>query len=718
MRRLALVSGALGLAAGVALAANASRLGSRFDRSDDANLAALGITYPPKQNWHPPSREALWSDLAKGEQYDLLVIGGGATGTGVAVDAASRGLRVALVEREDFGAGTSSRSTKLVHGGVRYLENAFKKLDYSQYVLVKEALHERFTYLRNAPHLTSALPIMLPMYSWWTVPYYWAGTHVYDLVSGSERLASSYYVNSQRAIELFPMLNPRGLCGAMVFFDGQTNDSRMNIALALTGIALGATVLNHTEAVSFVKDESGRITGGVVRDCLSGAQTTVRAKVVVNATGPFCDGIRKLDDPAAENVIVPSSGTHIVLPDYYSPQNMGLLDPSTSDGRVIFFVPWEGATVAGTTDVPCEVEALPKPSEAEIHFILSEIKSYLSPDVRVRRGDVRAAWTGIRPLVKDPSVKGTSQLSRSHVVLRSESGLLSIAGGKWTTYRAMAEHTVDEALRSCPEIVPKGKCVTEKLQVFGSHDWSPNLHIKAVQSYGLDANVAKHLAENFGDRLHEVGKLCRPTGKRWPVLGIPIAPAFPYTEAEVRYVVRDEYACTLVDTLARRLRLGFLDTLASLEIAERVADVMAEELKWDAARKEHELRAFRTYLRTMGSNEAMSRSEFNALELVALRNFFDSVDTSSLDQVSFGQLLSKLDTLNIHYDPNMLASAFGKVMQAGRESGGSGTTIDFAGFLDLLFVARQQTSGKDKDSAGLTKSLLKMGSGSDVNGGI
>jgi glycerol-3-phosphate dehydrogenase len=709
---MVMLGGGLGVAAGVALAANASSIANRFDRSDDADLSPLGIAYPPKPNWVPPSRGELWTELSKDEPYDLLVIGGGATGTGVAVDAASRGLRVALVEREDFGAGTSSRSTKLVHGGVRYLENAFKKLDYSQYLLVKEALHERFTYLRNAAHLTSALPIMLPMYSWWTVPYYWAGTHVYDLVSGSERLASSYYVSKQRALELFPMLNPTKLCGAMVFFDGQTNDSRMNIALAMTAIALGATALNHTEAVSFVKDDQGRITGGVVRDLQTDTQVTVRAKAVINATGPFCDHIRRLDDPEAENVIVPSSGTHIVLPDYYSPEKMGLLDPATSDGRVIFFVPWEGSTVAGTTDVPCKVEPLPKPSEHEIAFILGEIKSYLSPDVRVRRGDVRAAWTGIRPLVKDPSVKGTSQLSRSHVVLRSESGLISIAGGKWTTYRAMAEHVVDEALRSVPDMVARGKCVTEKLQVFGSHDWSPNLHIKAVQSYGLDSAVATHLAENFGDRLHDVVKLCRPTGKRWPVLGIPIAPGFPYTEAEVRYVVRHEYACTLTDTLARRLRLGFLDTLAALEIADRVADVMAEELRWDAAKRELELRQFRKYLRTMGSNEAISRSEFNALELVALRTFFDSVDTSSLDQVSFGQLLTKLDTLNIHYDPNVLASAFGQVMQA---SATSATTIDFAGFLDLLFVARQAPGQQDRN---LSQTLLKVGSSANANGGV
>ena len=641
----------------------------------------------------------------------MLVIGGGATGTGVAVDAASRGLKVALVEADDFGAGSSSRSTKLVHGGMRYLENAFKNADYDQFLLVKEALHERWTYLRNAPHLTGKLPIMLPIYTWTGLPYYWAGAHVYDFVAGSERLASSYFVSKTRALELFPMLNQEGMKGAMVFFDGQTNDSRMNIALALTAVALGAKCVNHAEVTSFVYNEDGRISGGVVKNRLTGKSAVVRAKAVINATGPFCDQLRRMDDPTVENIIVPSSGTHVVLPDYYSPRNMGLLDPSTSDGRVIFFVPWQGATVAGTTDVPCEVEPLPKPSEAEIAFILHEIKTYLSPDVRVRRGDVTAAWTGIRPLVRDPSVKGTAALSRSHIVLQSEHGLLSIAGGKWTTYRRMAEEVVDEAISSVPGLIAPGRCVTETLQLVGAHNWHPNLFIQAVQSYGLDTEVAQHLAENYGDRMHKVVKYCTSTGKKWPVQGVKLVEGHPWTEAEVRHVVRDEFACTLTDVMARRLRVGFLDASLSLEIADRVAAIMQEELRWNPKRKELELTKFRNYMKTMGSNEAITRSEFNALEIVALRNFWDMVDEDVNDSVTFAQLLTKLDMLHITHNPNTLAAAFGEVLSergAAPSYVGGSDSIDFSGFLDLLFIARLQTKKVNKEDL-LAQSLVNAG---------
>ena len=393
------------------------------------------------------------SDAVAGAEYDMLVIGAGATGAGVALDAATRGLRVAVVERDDFSSGTSSKSTKLVHGGVRYLEKAVWNLDYSQYQLVREALKERKYFLQTAPHLSMWLPIMLPLDKWWKAPYYWAGTKFYDFLAASEGIESSYFLTRSKALEAFPMLKQTDLVGALVYYDGAHNDSRMNVSIAVTAALYGATVANHTEVTSLIKDDSGRLCGATVKDCVAerdgkpAEDITIRAKCIVNCTGPFTDSIRKMDDQKCKEIVAPSSGVHVILPGYYSPAKMGLIDPSTSDGRVIFFLPWQGNTIAGTTDSPCAISPNPLPDEESIKWILGEISRYLSPEINVRRGDVLAAWSGIRPLVKDPKAKNTESLVRNHLVDVSPSGLLTCAGGKWTTYRQMAEECVDAAVQ-------------------------------------------------------------------------------------------------------------------------------------------------------------------------------------------------------------------------------------------------------------------------------
>ena len=386
--------------------------------------------------------------------YDLLVIGAGATGAGIALDAATRGLKVAVVERDDFSSGTSSKSTKLVHGGVRYLEKAVWELDYNQYALVKEALRERKFFLDTAPHLSSWLPIMLPLDKWWKAPYYWAGTKCYDFLAGSEGIESSYFLTRSKALDAFPMLKKDNLVGALVYYDGAHNDSRMNVSLAMTAALYGSTVVNHIEVTGLEKDANGKLCGARVRDLVQDKngkkpdEFVIRAKGIINATGPFTDGIRKFDDETVKDIVAPSSGVHVILPGYYSPQKMGLIDPKTSDGRVIFFLPWQGNTIAGTTDSPTEISQNPVAKEEEIDWILSEIRHYLSPDINVRRGDVLAAWSGIRPLVKDPNAKNTESLVRNHLINVSPSGLLTCAGGKWTTYRQMAEEAVDEAIKT------------------------------------------------------------------------------------------------------------------------------------------------------------------------------------------------------------------------------------------------------------------------------
>ncbi|KAK0634790.1 glycerol-3-phosphate dehydrogenase [Bombardia bombarda] len=566
-------------------------------------------------------------------EYDILVIGAGATGAGVALDAATRGLRVAMVERDDFSSGTSSKSTKLVHGGVRYLEKAVWNLDYSQYELVKEALKERKYFLQTAPHLSMWLPIMLPLDKWWKVPYYWAGTKFYDFLAGSEGIESSYFLTKSRAIDAFPMLKRTDLVGALVYYDGAHNDSRMNVSIAMTAALYGATVVNHLEVTGLLKNAAGKLCGATVKDKIperdgsnkDGESFNVRAKCIINCTGPFTDGIRKLDDPTCKDIVAPASGVHVILPGYYSPGKMGLIDPSTSDGRVIFFLPWQGNTIAGTTDEPAAITTNPLPDEKSIQWILNEISHYLSPDINVRRGDVLAAWSGLRPLVKDPKAKNTESLVRNHLIDISDSGLVTCAGGKWTTYRQMAEECVDAAvkefgLKTEPVVdAPRvsgteaiddganldGSCQTHRVRLLGAHGFSRTLFIHLIQHFGVETEVAKHLTESYGDRAWTVAALCRATDKRFPAKGERISLLYPFVDGEVRYAVRHEYAQTAVDVLARRTRLAFLNAQAALEALPRVIDIMSEELGWGKAREEREWRETVSFLESMGLPQPM-----------------------------------------------------------------------------------------------------------------
>jgi glycerol-3-phosphate dehydrogenase len=551
----------------------------------------------------------------EGDIYDLLVIGGGATGAGIALDAATRGLKVAVVERDDFSAGTSSKSTKLVHGGVRYLEKAVWELDYNQYKLVKEALRERKYFLDTAPHLSMWLPIMLPLDKWWKAPYYWAGTKCYDLLAGKEGIETSYFLTKSKALDAFPMLKKTDLVGALVYYDGAHNDSRMNVSIAMTAALYGSTVVNHIEVTSLEKDANGKLCGARVKDLVAekdgkkADEFSIRARGIINATGPFTDSIRKMDSPDVKEIVAPSSGVHVVLPGYYSPQKMGLIDPKTSDGRVIFFLPWQGNTIAGTTDAPTQISYNPVAGEDEIDWILSEIRHYLSPDINVRRGDVLAAWSGIRPLVKDPNAKNTESLVRNHLINLSPSGLLTCAGGKWTTYRQMAEECVDEAITAfsltprpfpnppnisgvstpaSPDIQLNGTCATHAVKLVGAHGFSKTLFINLIQHFGVETDVAKHLTESYGDRAWTVAALSGPTEKRFPVRGERISALYPFVDGEVRYAVRHEYAQTAVDVLARRTRLAFLNAQAALEALPKVIDIMSKELNWDRRRRERE----------------------------------------------------------------------------------------------------------------------------------
>lgn len=550
---------------------------------------------------------------------DLLIIGGGATGCGCALDAATRGLKVGLVERNDFASGTSSRSTKLVHGGVRYLEKAVFQLDLGQLKLVFHALDERYHMLRNAPHLCAPLATMTPCYETWEIPYYWSGLKLYDLVAGRQLLHLSRFYSAEQSKALFPTLSQndhgRSLKGTVVYYDGQFDDSRFNIALACTSALAGASVLNYAEAVAFYKDETtGCVTGARVRDHRTGREFDIHAKVVINAAGAFCDEVRKLIDKEVKPFISPSSGVHVVLPDYYSPDGMGLIVPKTKDGRVVFMLPWLGRTVAGTTDSNTEITMFPEPHEEEIQFILDAISDYLC--VKVRRTDVLSAWSGIRPLASDPASVGTENVSREHVVCKGPEGLLTITGGKWTTYRSMAEDAVNEAIK-LGKLEPANGCVTKDLVLAGGEDWDPALftvlsqqYVRMKKSYGgkivpgaMDTPVAKHLSHSYGTLCQRVAAIAQEEG-----LGKRLAHGYPYLEAEVAYCARNEYCETAVDFIARRSRLAFLDTNAAGRALPRVIAILADEHCWDRSRKKSELAKAKAFLETFKSSQ---NAQFN-----------------------------------------------------------------------------------------------------------
>lgn len=444
------------------------------------------------------------------------------------------------------------------------------------------------------------------------------------------------------------MLKKEKLAGAIVYYDGQHNDARMNISMAITAARLGANIANHVAVTELIHevDEHGKkkCVGAKCLDRYANKEFNIRAKCVVNATGPYTDDIRLMDNPSEKKICQPSSGVHIVLPDYYSPQNMGLLDPNTSDGRVIFFLPWQKHTMAGTTDSPCNVTDYPSPAEDDVNFIINEIKNYLNADVQVRRGDVLSAWSGIRPLVSDPNKADTQSLARNHIVHVSDSNLVTIAGGKWTTYRHMAEETVDAAINAC-QLQTTSNQTTMGLFLEGGHNWSPTSFIKLVQNYGLETEVAHHLSNTYGDQADKVAELCTPTGQRWPVIGKRLHQEFPYIEAEVRYACR-EYARTSVDVLARRTRMSFLNVLAADEALPRIVEIMGEELNWSKQKRLDEIQHGKDFLkREMGMSlkyEIKQNIEinFSKAEISRYIKRFRSIDKSNKGYITHKDLKS------------------------------------------------------------------------------
>ena len=532
-------------------------------------------------------RQHLLGLLKGGGEFDLLVVGGGATGCGVALDAASRGLDVALVEQGDFSQGTSSKSTKLVHGGVRYLEKAILKLDREQFGLVCEGLRERGCLLRNAPHLAHSIQLMTPVKTWFQAAYIFAGLVLYDLLAGRLSLGRSRLVGRAKAQQLFPQLNLDGYVAAVIYYDGQFNDARMAVTLARTANAHGAACLNHVEVVELVK-QGGQVRGAVVRDVLTGETWTIRAKGVVNATGPFAAAVRRLDDPQAKDMLTVSSGIHILLDAKHTPQDMSLMIPSTEDGRVLFMIPWMGHVLFGTTDEPARVEHDPVPEEKDVDYLLRYAGKYLRQPLT--RGDVLAVWSGLRPLVYARGKASTQELARTHVIDVSASGLLTITGGKWTSYRGMAEDAVDAACARFGLGLGR-KSATRSMRLLGSCGHVPGSWEELARRGGIEPALARSLVSLYGDEAKSVLAVAGEPG-----LMERIHAEHPYIGAEVAYAVRREMAAHVADVLLRRLPLGLLNMVHAQEAAPGVADIMARELGWDDARREKEIESARALL--------------------------------------------------------------------------------------------------------------------------
>lgn len=510
------------------------------------------------------NRNDLLTDLQQNKErvWDIIVIGGGATGLGIALDAVTRGYKTLLLEQSDFTKSTSSKSTKLVHGGVRYLAQG-------DILLVKEALHERGIMLKNAPHLTANQEFVIPVYTLWDVILYFVGLKFYDLLAGRLSLGRSYFINRKETLERLPLLKQEKLKGGIVYHDGQFDDSRFAIALASACVENGGSVLNYFRVNGVEKDEKGKITGVKAENLETGNKYSINTKLVINAAGVFADEILKMDNPEARQTIRPSQGVHIVLDDSFLQSQSAIMIPKTEDGRVLFAIPWYGKVVTGTTDTPLDTISLePKPLDEEVDFILRTAGKYLVK--KPSREDVLCIFAGLRPLAADPdNPSATKEVSRRHKITLSPSGLLSIVGGKWTSYRRMAEETVDRAIKA--GILEKRKCITKEFRLF-SHD--PELHTERLQIYGNKAvEIEKMICEQ-------------------PELGEQLNPLLPYTRAEIIWICRNEMPRTIEDMLARRTRSMFLDVKTSVAIAPAVAEIMAEEFRYDTTWKEQQIEEY------------------------------------------------------------------------------------------------------------------------------
>ncbi|HSR38940.1 MAG TPA: FAD-dependent oxidoreductase, partial [Phnomibacter sp.] len=510
--------------------------------------------------------------------FDICIIGGGATGAGCALDAASRGFSVLLVEKEDFGSATSGKSTKLIHGGVRYLEQAIKKLSIGQFRMVRKALQERNTLLRIAPHLTRRLPLITPCRNWLEGLYYFVGLLLYDRMSGCSKMGQSKLLSKKRAVDIIPTLNQNHLFSAVLYYDGQLDDLRFNWALVESAMAHGAIAMNHASVTSFTKDSNGRLQTAEMVDHLLGAKFKVQARCFINATGPFADPVRQMANEKAESRIRVSSGVHVLLPQKMMPSHAAMLIPKTADGRLIFAIPYQDEVLVGTTDE----EALLTdqefgPTEPELDFLLEHVNDYL--DINASKADVLAGFGGLRPLVKKAGSK-TKDLVRDHEVeVDRQSGLISILGGKWTTYRLMAKDTVDAATVMLGSHVP---CITHQITLQGGEGYQHLDPATFVDQCGFSQKIIHHLISKYGDKTVMIIALA----EKDPSLCQPVLNPLPYTYAELHYVITQEMAYTVKDVIGRRWGVQLVNWEHALALIEPVGAYMKTQFQWNQSEEQ------------------------------------------------------------------------------------------------------------------------------------
>ncbi|AOP34081.1 glycerol-3-phosphate dehydrogenase [Leptospira tipperaryensis] len=502
------------------------------------------------------------------ESYDILFIGGGSTGAGAAFDAAKRGYKTALIEKRDFASGTSSRSTKLIHGGVRYLAQFHFKL-------IHEALTERQRLLENAPHLVKPLKFVLPAYRFYERPYYGIGLTLYDILASRGKLPSHKTISKSEAIKEFSAIKKDGLFGGITYYDAQFNDARLNVLLARAAEKEGATVANRVELVSFIK-ENGKLKGANLKDLETGKIFPIYAKVIANTTGVWVDHVRRLDDSRTFNVLSPSQGIHLVFSKEKIPCESAMIIPKTKDGRVVFIIPWEDHVILGTTDTPIENPGdEPLPIGNEVQFLLDTGNDYL--ESKVTQKDIVSVFVGIRPLISPEGNQDTKNISREEVILVSNSGLVTMGGGKWSTYRKMAEELVDRLVQ-VGSIETKEECSTKVYPFPGSKGYSETLYQELEKTYKIETKLAKRLQNYYGTEVFEV------LGKKPKLIGKGI----PFFEEEVVFAAKEEFALGVTDILARRFRILFLDLDLSQKMVAPVATILAKQLKWKEKTKKAE----------------------------------------------------------------------------------------------------------------------------------
>jgi glycerol-3-phosphate dehydrogenase len=491
------------------------------------------------------NREEQLHMLSQNTTYDIIIIGGGATGLGCAIDAAARGYKTLLLEKHDFAKGTSSRATKLVHGGVRYLAQGNIRL-------VREALFERGRMLRNAPHVCKVLPFVMPSYTYFDKWFYGAGLWIYEFLSSTLSLGATKFLSKSKTLEYLPDINKKGLVGGILYFDGQFDDSRLAINLAQTAIENGATVLNYCGVSRFIK-ENNQIVGVVAKDSFTDEEYQIKGKAIINATGVFADDVLQMAEGTSTKTIAPSQGIHLVIDKHFFNGNTALMMPKTDDGRVFFLIPWHDKLVLGTTDTPVKNVALePQALQEEIDFVLHHFNKYSTS--KISRADVKSVFVGLRPLAKVAKESSTAVMPRDHKITILASGLIHVTGGKWTTYRSMAQHTIDIAIQKSElEFV---KCKSKRLKI---HGWTDVFEPSHLSIYGSVAEKIQKLIQDDSE------------------LAEPLHPDYSYTKAEVVWMIHNEMAQTIEDILARRIRLLFLDAKAAKECAVVVASIMAKE---------------------------------------------------------------------------------------------------------------------------------------------